>query len=81
MLRARIKLNNTNSVKDFVKETSHFNGNLDMISGRYVVDGKSIMGLFSLDLSKEVEIVVHGISEVEEKEFIETLKKKNFDVK
>ncbi len=43
------------SVKDFVYEASQITGKVTLYSGRYVVDGKSIMGIYSLDLSKPVD--------------------------
>ena len=59
MKTVQISLNSIGKVKSFVNEISQFDFDFDLISGRYVIDAKSIMGIFSLDLSKEVEIVFH----------------------
>ncbi|MCL1904134.1 MAG: HPr family phosphocarrier protein [Oscillospiraceae bacterium] len=47
-------------VKEFVKIVSEYSFDIDIISGRYVIDAKSIMGLFSLDLSSELTIAIHS---------------------
>lgn len=45
-------------VKNFVNAINDFDFDLDLVSGRYVVDAKSIMGIFSLDLSKPITLRV-----------------------
>ena len=52
-------LSSINDVKDFVNIVSRFDFDVDLTSGRYVVDAKSIMGIFSLDLSKPITVEVH----------------------
>ena len=47
-------LSSINDVKDFVNIVSKYDFDVDLTSGRYVVDAKSIMGIFSLDLSKYI---------------------------
>ena len=47
-------------VKDFVSAIAPFPLDLDLVSGRFVVDAKSIMGIFSLDLTQPLELRVHG---------------------
>ena len=54
----KIILQSVNDVKDFVNTVSKFNYDIDLVSGRYVVDAKSIMGIFSLDLTKPIEVRV-----------------------
>lgn len=63
MKRLRIKLNSIDTIKNFVllNETMPFD--IDVLSGRYMIDGKSIMGLFSLDCSKEIEAQIHADKE------------------
>jgi len=62
-----INLNSVDKVKAFVNTVINYDGDVDLISGRYVVDGKSIMGIFSLDLSKPLEVQFHeGGTPVEE---------------
>ena len=53
-------LNSINDVKDFVNVVSRCDFEVDLVSGRYVVDAKSIMGIFSLDLSKPIKVEIHS---------------------
>jgi phosphotransferase system HPr-like phosphotransfer protein len=53
-----IKLTAVTDVQELVKIVTAFNGDVDLRSGRYLVDAKSIMGIFSLDLSKPIEVIV-----------------------
>ncbi len=62
MKTSKVQLNSINDVKDFVTKISKFDCEIDLISGRYVVDAKSIMGIFSLDLSKPIDIEIHDDS-------------------
>ena len=50
MKTLKISLNSIDKVKAFVNEISKFDCDFDLVSGRYVIDAKSIMGIFSLDL-------------------------------
>lgn len=56
----KLLLNSINDVKDFVNIVSRCDFEVDLISGRYVVDAKSIMGIFSLDLSKPIQVEIHS---------------------
>ena len=56
MKTAKISLNSIDKVKAFVNEISKFDCDFDLVSGRYVIDAKSIMGIFSLDLSKPIDL-------------------------
>ena len=60
MKTATIKINTINDVKDFVTIVTKCSYDVDIVSGRYAIDAKSIMGIFSLDLSKELELRVHS---------------------
>lgn len=60
MTTFNILLSSSNDVKDFVNIVSKYDFDVDFSSGRYVVDAKSIMGIFSLDLSKPVKVDVHS---------------------
>ena len=53
-----IMLNSINDVKNFVNAVNKYDFDVDLTSGRYVVDAKSIMGIFSLDLSKPIKVEV-----------------------
>ncbi len=55
-----IMLDSINSVKNFVNIVSKYDYEIDLTSGRYVVDAKSIMGIFSLDLSKPIAVDIHS---------------------
>lgn len=59
MKKVNILLQSINDTKDFVNIVNRFPYNIDLCSGRYVIDAKSIMGIFSLDISNPVEMVVY----------------------
>ncbi|MCH5192545.1 MAG: HPr family phosphocarrier protein [Oscillospiraceae bacterium] len=54
-----VMLGTINDVKNFVSVVSQCDYDVDLISGRYAVDAKSIMGIFSLDLSKPIKLEAH----------------------
>ena len=58
MKKVTVSLASINDVKGFVNIVSKYDFDVDLISGRYVVDAKSIMGIFSLDLSKPIDVEV-----------------------
>ena len=60
-----ILLKSINDVKDFVNIANKYEYDVDLTSGRYVVDAKSIMGIFSLDLSKPIKVEVHSVEATE----------------
>ena len=55
-----VSLHSINDVKQFVTSASMMRVDIDVISGRYTVDAKSILGLCSLDLDKPVLVRVYG---------------------
>ena len=55
MKTVKISLNSIDKVKSFVNEITKYDYDFDLVSGRYVIDAKSIMGIFSLDLSKSID--------------------------
>ncbi len=55
-----IILKSINDVKDFVNIVNKYDFDVDLTSGRYIVDAKSIMGIFSLDLSKPIKVEVQS---------------------
>lgn len=59
MKTCTVLLSSINNVKDFVNIVSKYDCDIDLTSGRYVVDAKSIMGIFSLDLSKPITVEIH----------------------
>ena len=60
MKTVKISLNSIDKVKSFVNEITKFDNDFDLVSGRYVIDPKSIMGIFSLDLSKPISLNIHA---------------------
>ena len=55
-----VHLKSINEVKEFVSIVNTFDTDIDLISGRYIVDAKSIMGIFSLDLSQPIQVQVQS---------------------
>lgn len=72
MKTVRISLNSIDKVKAFVNDVTKFDADFDLVSGRYVIDAKSIMGIFSLDLSKPIDLNIH--SEDDTEKVLEALK-------
>lgn len=59
MKNVTIKLETINDVKNFVSAVTTFECDFDIVADRYVVDAKSIMGIFSLDLSKPLDLHIN----------------------
>ena len=59
MQSVEVLLNSIDKVKNFVNTVSRYEGEFELVSGRYVIDAKSIMGIFSLDLSQPIRLDVH----------------------
>lgn len=55
-----LNLNTVNKVKKFVDITSNYTCDIDIIRGRYIIDAKSILGIFSLDLSVPIQVYIHS---------------------
>lgn len=72
MTKKKILLNTIEAVKDFVNIVTKFDVTIDLVSGRYIVDAKSIMGIFSMDLSHPMELHIHADQD-EAKEILEQL--------
>ena len=72
MKTVQISLNSIDKVKSFVNAITQYEYDFDLISDRYVIDAKSIMGIFSLDLSKPIDLAIHAEANVDE--IMETLK-------
>ena len=60
MKKVNIKLSTIEDVRNFVNIVSKYTSEIDLSSGRYIVDAKSIMGIFSLDLMNPIELTVHS---------------------
>ncbi len=59
MTKTTVFLQAINDVKEFVNIVMRYEFDIDLVSGRYAVDAKSIMGIFSLDLSKPIQLNAH----------------------
>ncbi len=59
MTTVKIRLGTINDVKEFVNAVTLCDFDVDLVSGKYVIDAKSIMGILSLDLAQPVTMVVH----------------------
>lgn len=66
MKTVQISLNSIDKVKSFVTDITKFDYDFDLVSGRYVIDAKSIMGIFSLDLSKTIDLNIHDDENMDE---------------
>ena len=66
MKTVKISLNSIDKVKSFVNDLTKFDTDFDLISGRYVIDAKSIMGIISLDLSRPIDLNIHAEGDAEE---------------
>lgn len=60
MTTVKIHINTIEDVKNFVSIVTGCQYDVDIISGRYAIDAKSIMGIFSLDLSKDLDLKIHS---------------------
>lgn len=66
MKTVQISLNSIDKVKSFVNEITKYDNDFDLVYGRYVIDAKSIMGIFSLDLSKPIDLNIHADSNLDD---------------
>lgn len=60
MLTTKILINNVEKVKEFSSIVSQQNVDCEIVEGIYIIDAKSIMGIFSIDLSEPVELRIHS---------------------
>ena len=61
-------------LKEFIKITTSFESNIDMIKDRYVIDARSIMGIMSLDFTQPTMVVIHSVNEDELVRFYDAMK-------
>lgn len=66
MKTVTVNLNSIDKVKSFVMDITKYENDFDLVSGRYVVDAKSIMGIFALDLSKPLQLNIHAEENAEQ---------------
>jgi phosphotransferase system HPr-like phosphotransfer protein len=60
MKTVTVSLNSIEKIKSFVEDITKFDNDFDLVSGRYLIDAKSIMGIFALDLSKPLKLNIHS---------------------
>ena len=72
----QIKLNTINEVKEFVSIVLQCPYDVDLVSGRYIIDAKSLMGIFSLDLTRPIDLE----ADIDSDDVEELLKKIDFCV-
>jgi len=70
MTEFNVKISTIDDVKNFVSTVMRFEYDIDLVSGRYAIDAKSIMGIFSIDLSKELKLIAHTNDATELKEAV-----------
>lgn len=75
MTTKNIQLLSISDVKEFVNAANNIDFDLDLISGRYTVDAKSIMGIFSLDLTKPIVIAANTDNAEKANQFFDSIKK------
>ena len=59
MQEINIKLTDMLSIREFVKEVVVLDYDVDLVQGRYIVDAKSIMGIFALDITSPIKVVAN----------------------
>ena len=71
--KVTVVLNDYTKIKKFCNEVSTFESDIDLVKGRYVVDAKSLMGVFTIDLSLPVDVVIYSEDEKEIERFNEVM--------
>ena len=66
MTSVTVNINSIDKVKRFVSAITSFDNDFDLVCDRYVIDAKSIMGIFSLDLSKAIDLNIHDDDNIDE---------------
>ena len=74
MVKLRIKFATVEEVKEFNSIAEKQNFDIDITCGRQIVDAKSIMGVLSIDLTKDIWVVIHA-EEPESRDYLEKISK------
>ena len=69
-----VTLNDFSKIKKFSSDVVKFESDIDLVKGRYIIDAKSTIGIFTLDLSSPVDVIIHSDNEDEIKRFNEVMK-------
>lgn len=70
-----VTLNDFSKIKKFSSDVVKFESDIDLVKGRYIIDAKSTIGIFTLDLSSPVDVIIHSDNEDEIKRFNEVMEK------
>lgn len=70
MKSVKVNLNTIDKVKKFVNLINTYEGDFDLVTERYVIDAKSIMGIFSLDISNDLRLDIHDNSSMDDPETV-----------
>ena len=70
----RISLNEFSKIQKFNNIIINFESDIDLVRGRYVIDAKSLIGIYTLDLSKPINVIIHSDDEEEIIRFNEAMK-------
>ena len=68
-----VTLNDFSKIKKFSSDVVKFESDIDLVKGRYIIDAKSTIGIFTLDLSSPVDVIIHSDNEDEIKRFNEVM--------
>ena len=60
MKSVTLKLSQAEEIKEFVNTVNRYAYEMDLRAGRHVVDAKSILGIFSLDLSEPISLEIYS---------------------
>lgn len=74
MIHFTVLINTIESVKDFNKKIWDIGADVDLKQGRYTVDAKSILGIFSMDITRTIELVIYDKEEKNKEKYLELLK-------
>lgn len=64
MIKRNVMITGFKEAQEFNRICSHFECDMDLLQGKYIVDAKSIMGIFSLNLEEQLELVANSDDEV-----------------
>lgn len=73
----KVKFSTFEKVNQFVDVITGFESDIDLVSGRYVVNAKSVMGVYSLDLSKELELKIYERADGDTEKLVQALRDLN----
>lgn len=66
MTSVTININSIDKVKKFVNAIAVYDNDFDLVCDRYVIDAKSIMGIFSLDLSQDLKLNIQKDNDMDD---------------